>query len=234
MTFIGELLSPISQALGQVLVFFHRFVGDYGLAIVLLTVLVRVILLPLTIKQTRSMQDMQRVQPMLKKLQEKYKDDKQKLQEEMMKFYQEHKVNPLGGCLPMLLQLPVMIALFYMLNDNPLIRGARFLVFLPDLSKAAFMFGLPPKDWVGALPYIVLVLLMVVTTYVPQKMITSDPQQNKIMIFMSLFMAYIAWQLPAGVILYWVTTNIWTVAQQYIMIKTQKEPATASKGASNA
>ncbi len=231
---LTQLLAPISQALGQVLIFFHRFVGDYGLAIILLTILVRVVLLPLTIKQTRSMQDMQRVQPMLKKLQEKYKDDKQKLQEEMMKFYQEHKVNPLGGCLPMLLQLPVMIALFYMLKDNPLIKGAPFLVFLPDLSKAAAAFGLPPLNWLAAIPYIILVLLMVITTYVPQKMLTSDPQQNKIMIFMSVFMAYIAWQLPAGVILYWVITNIWTVGQQYIMIKTQKEPAAASKGASNA
>jgi len=235
---IQQILSPIMTALAQILVFFHRFVGDYGVAIILLTVLVRIVLLPLTIKQTRAMQDMQRVQPMLKKLQEKYKDDKQKLQEEMMKFYQEHKVNPLGGCLPMLLQLPIMFALFYMLNNNPLIKGAPFLFFLPDLSKHANAFGppplgLPPTSWAAALPYLVLVVLMVVTTYIPQKMLSHDAQQNKIMIFMSLFMAYIAFQLPAGVILYWVTTNIWTMAQQYIMIKVQPPAATETKGVVN-
>ncbi|RJQ53204.1 MAG: membrane protein insertase YidC [Actinobacteria bacterium] len=228
---IAEAWKGVTDGLAQILIFFHGFLGDYGLAIILLTVLVRLALLPLTIKQTRSMQDMQRVQPMLKKLQEKYKDDKQKLQEEMMKFYQEHKVNPLGGCLPMLLQLPIMFALFSTLNDPKLLQQQPFLFFVPNLSARAGQFGLPPTDWLSALPYIVLVILMVVTTYLPQKMLAADAQQNKMMVFMSLFMAYIAWQLPAGVILYWVTTNIWTMGQQYIMIKAQGPSAPASKGA---
>lgn len=229
-----QLWTDIVQGLASLLNYVYLHAGqDYGIAIILLTLGVRVLMLPLTIKQTRSMQEMQRVQPMLKKLQEKYKDDKQKLQEEMMKFYQEHKVNPLGGCLPMLLQFPVMIALFRMLIHDPPLRipnaPYNFLFLVPDLSASVGKYGL--AHWQSAIPYIILVALMIVTTYVPQKMMTSDPQQEKMMIFMSIFMAWIAWSLPAGVILYWVTTNVWTIGQQYIMLKAQ--PAPAAKGAGN-
>lgn len=234
-----QLWADSVKGLASLLNFLYLYGGhDYGLAIVVLTIGVRVLMLPLTIKQTRSMQEMQRVQPMLKKLQEKHKDDKQKLQEEMMKFYQEHKVNPLGGCLPMLLQFPVMIALFRMLIHDPPLRipGAPygFLGLIPDLSAAAGQYHFwtyPVLQWGPAVPYFVLVLLMIATTYIPQKMMTSDPQQEKMMVFMSIFMAWIAWRLPAGVILYWVTTNIWTMGQQYIMLKAQ--PAPAAKGAGN-
>lgn len=225
-----ELWNGIVKGLADLLSTLYRSAGhDYGVAIVLLTLGIRVLLLPLTIKQTRSMHEMQRVQPMLKKLQEKHKDDKQKLQEEMMKFYQEHKVNPLGGCLPMLLQFPVMIALFQMLRTNPSIKGQPFWLLVPDLSATVGKYGL--AHWQAGIPYYVLVVLMVATTYIPQKMMTSDPQQEKMMIFMSIFMAWIAWSIPAGVIVYWVTTNVWTIGQQYIMLRMQ--PEAAAKGAGN-
>ncbi len=219
------------KGLAAVLNFLYTYAGhDYGLAIILLTLGVRLVMLPLTIKQTRSMQEMQRVQPMLKKLQEKYKDDKPKLQEEMMRFYSEHKINPLGGCLPMLLQFPILIALFRMLTFEPplIIQNVpyNFWIFIPDLSKAASTYP-PPAQWVSGIPYYVLVLLMIVTTYVPQKMMTKDPQQEKIMIIMSIFMAWIAWSLPAGVIVYWVTTNVWTIGQQWVMMREQPAPLTA-------
>lgn len=171
----------------------------------MLTIAVRIFLIPLTIKQTRSMQAMQKIQPKLKKLQEKYKNDKEKLQKEMMKFYSEHKVNPLGGCLPLLLQLPIFFALFRMLMSNEELKKAGFL-WMSNLSKPD--------------PYLILVGLMVATTYLSQKMITTDPQQEKMMIPMTLFMAFIAWKLPAGILVYWVTTNIWTIIQQYITLKT--------------
>lgn len=229
---MADLWNDIVKGLAELLNFLYRNAGhDYGVAIILLTLGIRVLLLPLTIKQTRSMHEMQRVQPMLKKLQEKHKNDKQKMQEEMMKFYQEHKINPLGGCLPMVLQLPVLFALFRMLTYHPplIIRGVEynFLFLVPDLSKAASNFTV--GAWATAMPYYVLVVLMIVTTYVPQKMMTKDPQQEKIMIIMSLFMAWIGWGLPAGVMLYWVTTNIWTIVQQYIMLRGQ--PQAALKGA---
>jgi YidC/Oxa1 family membrane protein insertase len=111
------ILDPLYTALGHTLAWFYGFVGDYGMAIVLLTVAVRILLIPLTIKQIRSMQAMQRLQPEIKRLQQQYKDDRQKLNEETMKFYREHKVNPLSGCLPLLLQMPVFIVLYRLISD---------------------------------------------------------------------------------------------------------------------
>lgn len=218
-----NLLQPLEKLLLQLLNFFNQYVHSYGTAIILLTITVRIILLPLTIKQTKSLQAMQKIQPQLKKLQEKYKDDKEKLQKEMMKFYAENKVNPLGGCLPLLLQLPIFFALFRMLMGNKALQKASFLV-IPSLSKSAGDFS--PTAY-QALPYDLLIILMVATTYYSQKMITTDPQQAKMMIPMTLLMAFIAWRLPAGILIYWVTTNIWTVAQQYI---TMRMAPTTEKG----
>ncbi len=192
--------------------------GDYGLAIILLTIAVRVLMLPLTIKQTKSMQEMKKIQPKLKKLQEKYKDDKQKQQEEIMKFYSEHKVNPLAGCLPLLLQLPIMFALFRVLLAQGKHGGQSFLFFISDLSLSAGKARLTLSATELA-PYFVLVAVLVVTTYVPSKMMSSDPQQDRMMLFMSAFMAYLGWTLPAGVLLYLVVSNIWTIGQQYITLR---------------
>jgi YidC/Oxa1 family membrane protein insertase len=204
--------------LAGILNFIYQGVHDYGVAIILLTVAIRVALLPLTIKQTRSMHELQKIQPKLKAVQDKYKEDKQKMQEEMMKLYQENKVNPLGGCLPTLLQLPVMIALFRMLLDSHTFRGQpSFYFLLPDLTQTL------GKAWAHGLatatPYAILLVVVVITTYLPQKMMAQDPQQSRMMVIMSVFMAYISINLPSGVLLYWVTTNIWTVAQQYLMLR---------------
>ncbi len=198
--------------------FFANLTGDYGLAIILLTIAVRVIILPLTIKQTKSMQEMKRLQPKIKELQEKYKKDKQKLQQEIMKFYGEHKVNPLAGCLPLLLQLPIMFALFRVLLELGTGKKEGFLFFLNDISVSA------GEAWtklttIEMAPYVFLVLLMIVTTYIPSRMMSTDPQQDKMMMFMSLFMAYIGWNLPAGVLLYLVVSNMWTIGQQYVTLR---------------
>jgi YidC/Oxa1 family membrane protein insertase len=201
--------------------FFADLSGDWGLAIIMLTVAVRIIILPLTIKQTKSMYEMRKIQPKLKKLQEKYKKDKQKLQEEIMKFYKEHKVNPLAGCLPLLLQLPIMFALFRVLIR---LGEERFLFVLPDISLSASgaqsTLGLPAQA-----PYFLLVVLMVITTYIPSKMMSTDPQQDKMMLFMSVFMAFIGWSLPAGVLLYLVVSQVWTIGQQYVSIRSAEAAA---------
>ena len=207
------------KLLQDILNFFYTGVGDYGLAIILLTVVVRVAMLPLTIKQTKSMHDLQRIQPKLKALQEKYKSDKQKMQEEMMKLYQDNRVNPLGGCLPTIVQLPVMIALFQMLREAKSFQfGApKFFWLIPHLTDTA---ATAFKGGIGlAVPYIILLALFVGTTYLPQKMMSQDPQQERMMVMMSVFMAFIGWTIPAGVILYWVTTNIFTLGQQYLMLR---------------
>lgn len=219
-------LAPLVTLLTATLNAIYEVVRDYGVAIVLLTLAVRIAMLPLTIKQTQAMHDMQRLQPQLKALQEKYKKDKQKLQEEMMKLYQEHKVNPLGGCLPMLLQLPVMFALFMMLRNAEsfsLAAGAKpsFWILLPDLTGSAaqsYAAGL-----LNGLPYATLVALMVATTYLSSVMLSKEPQQKRMMLMMSGFMAFIGWSLPAGLLLYWLTTNLFTLVQQWIMMRGKRE-----------
>ena len=203
--------------------FFVGVTGDYGLAIILMTTAVRILILPLTIKQTRSMHQMKKLQPQIKKLQEKYKGDKQKLQQETMKFYSENKVNPVSGCLPLLLQLPIMFALFRVLLEIGKTTHATFYFFISDLSiSAGKAWGLqsagkmPTPEMV---PYLILVAFMIITTYIPSRMMSSDPQQDKIMLFMSAFMAYIGWTLPSGVLLYLVVSNVWTIGQQYFTLR---------------
>ncbi|HYU56517.1 MAG TPA: YidC/Oxa1 family membrane protein insertase [Actinomycetota bacterium] len=258
----------ILSAFGSVLSFLYEIVANYGLAIVLLTLLVRVILLPLTIKQTRSMQEMQRVQPLVKELQKKYKGDRQKLNEEMMKLYREHRVNPLGGCLPLLLQFPVFIALYSVLRGDPKLAAAKFAgrftgQILPSIAhlpvgsslataiqngKAGFLgmnLSCAPLQagkgsfaivqggakvlncgttWPAAIPFFVMVALMVLTTWYQQRQMQamsgqSNPQMRLMGRIMPVFLGFISLQIPAGVLLYWVTTNFWQVGQQTVMLR---------------
>jgi len=164
------------------------------------------------------MYEMQKLQPKLKELQEKYKDNKEKLQQEMMKFYSENKVNPFGGCLPLILQLPIFFALFRMLLSNKELLNATSLGLQLGLKPSlALAHGV-----VVFIPYLILIILMAVTTYLPQKMMATDAQQQKMGLYMVPLMVFFAWSLPAGVLIYWVTTNIWTIAQQYITLRLAK------------
>jgi YidC/Oxa1 family membrane protein insertase len=222
------LWQALVEFLESILNIFYSFTRDYGVAIVLLTAAVRVVLIPLTIKQTRSMYEMQKIQPKIRELQKKYRRDKERLQKEIMKFYAEHKINPFSGCLPLLLQLPIFFALFRVLTTSfremvkgkpPLLRAqlVSSLGILKDLtwSPAQAL----TSGFAISLPYILLVLLTAITTYVPQHMITKDKQQRQTTLFMTIFMVFIAWSLPAGVLIYWVTTNIWTIGQQYLTLR---------------
>lgn len=207
----------------------YAITGDYGLAIILLTVGMRVALLPLTIKQTKSMYELQRIQPKIKELQRKYKDDKEKLQEETLKFYQENKVNPFGGCLPLLLQMPVFIALFSVLRTEfpayldtlsaPAREAAqRFWIILPNLT-------LMPQDvfndsgLVAALPYLLLVVLFGLSVWLPQQLMPGDKQQKQMGFFMAIMMLWFGWISPAGVLVYWVTSSVLGIAQQQVQMK---------------
>src|SRR5437899_12446306 len=220
-------------------------------------------MLPLTIKQTRSMQEMQKLQPEVKRLQAKYKGgDRQKLNEEMMKLYKEHKVNPLGGCLPLVLQLPVFLALYRVfagcgktIGKHACAPGYVGVKYLPAgsalarairLGKAGFLgmnLGISPVTaqhevgLVHALPYYVLVFAMVATTWYQQKQISAvstgqQAQQMQMMgKIMPLLLGVFSLQLPAGVSIYWVASNLWTIGQQrFILGKTmaaapQPEPS---------
>jgi len=232
----SEIWNGIVAFFNLLLQAFYRFSGNYGLAIIILTILIKVVLLPLTVKQTRSMLAMQKIQPEIRKIQEKYKDDKERLSQEMMKFYKENKINPLGGCLPLLLQLPVFFALFtvlrkYLLTPPALLVGNTYSVFgglnlmggaayalLPAVKKAGFL-------WMGNLadttriadPYFVLVILLAASTWYSQKQVMTDPRQKNMMIIMPIFTAFIGYSLPAGVAIYWVTTNVLQILQQWGM-----------------
>ncbi|MFP5351492.1 MAG: membrane protein insertase YidC [Actinomycetota bacterium] len=263
---------------------FYAVVQNYGLAIILLTIAVRILLLPLSIKQTRSMREMQRIQPEVKKLQAKYKGDRQKLNEEMMALYKEHGVNPFGGCLPLLMQFPVFIALYrlinspldymgYRLEGNDWVRTeasgvmaqvqdselARGLDTSPDTVNSflgVFDLDVLPKDvWpdvVAFLPYLVLILLMGFTTYYQQKQMQSQrgpaqdaqaQQMQMMMKFMPLMLMFFSFTFAAGLTLYWLTTNVWSIGQQYLMLRAAppipvssgnggKDPKSAGKAAS--
>jgi YidC/Oxa1 family membrane protein insertase len=228
---VGQIWTDFQGVILLSLNWFYGWTHDYGIAIILLTVAMRVLLIPLTVKQTQSMMEMQRIQPKLKKLQEKYKNDKEKLQEETMKFYQENKVNPFGGCLPLLLQMPIFIALFRVLGKDGLLfqqiaklpgdqtaRVVRFWLIIPDIMKApSEVFN--AQNLLAVIPYLALVVLFGLSAWLPQKMMTQDPQQQRIGAYMALFMIYIGWISPAGVLLYWVTSSAWQVAQQWLMTK---------------
>lgn len=233
------MLAPIEKFLFDVLQLLFGVVHDYGFAIILLTVAIRVLLLPLTIKQTKSMYELQRIQPKIKELQEKYKNNQEKLQEETLKFYQENKVNPFGGCLPMLLQMPVFFALFRMLgtagetpglfpqhiqtlSDSAAAAASRFWVILPDITLSA---GQVYKSdgLASAIPYIIFVLLFGASTLVPQLLQPgAQAQQKQMSYMMSAVMLFFGWSVSAGVVLYWVTQGLLGVIQQLIQTKIYK------------
>lgn len=226
-----QILQPIVDVLHFVLDFFYGYVHSWGWSIILLTLTVRVVLLPLTFKQTRAMKDIQRIQPLLKKLQEKYKDDKATLGQEQMKLYKEHKVSPLGGCLPILLQMPVFFALFTLLRQ-PLFKGQGFGPIV-DLSRSASSFG---SNLAQAWPYWVLVVLIVGTQYLSQKQTTTDPSQAKMMAFMPVIIGVISFSLPAGVLLYWTVFNAAMTLQQWLdnkYLDSRPAPAGQTAGVSS-
>lgn len=208
---VGKILLWTMNAIASV------WPHNYGLAIMLLTILIRVIFWPLTHKSTQSMKRMQAVQPLMKEIREKFKDNAQKQQQEMMKLYKEHKINPLGGCLPMLIQIPVFIALFVVLRSAIELRFASFL-WITDLSEAEnlfpFGFSIPLLGWsaINILP-----ILMAVTMFWQQKLTpsTGDAQQQKIMMFMPVMMLFFFYNFAAGLSLYWTTNQVLMIVQLY-------------------
>jgi YidC/Oxa1 family membrane protein insertase len=261
---IQEAFSPLISVFQSILVFIHdHIVGtSWGLAIVGLTVLIRAVLVPLTLKQFRSMQELQRLAPELKALQEKYKEDKQRQQQEIMNFYKEHKVNPFASCLPLLLQLPVFISLFYMLRTDlkknicgpalvshynalhhtlvssfaglptkyvertgcqTVAPGSAKFLFIPDITAKATGVAL------------IVLLVLYVGSQLTSTMIMSasaDPTQRRMMMVLPLLFVIILYRYPAGLLVYWITTNLWTLGQGYFVRRSFGPPPTvlASKG----
>ena len=222
MGFFGTIFAPIENILHIVLEALHSLtdmagVGSYGLSIILLTIIIKMILYPLTVKQVKSMKAMQELSPKMKKLQEKYKDNPQVMQQKVGALYKEAGVNPLAGCLPLIIQMPILMGMYYALYNftYPSPEAAQFL-WLPSMSESDPLYILP--------------VLSAFTTFLQQKMTTTEMnQQMKVMmVVMPLFIGWISLTFPSGLVLYWVTMNVVQIAQQWWMYRgedTKKEAA---------
>ena len=221
-------LNFIAMPMGQLMNWLVQIVGDYGYAIIAFTIITKLLLLPINIKQTHSTKRMNDIQPKMKAIQEKYKNDKEKLNEKLMELYKEEKYNPASGCLPALIQLPIVIALFNVLRDpvkyvfgseqayNVIQKGFWWMtnIGLAETKATLLMiggFGIP-----------LLAIISGVTTYIQMKMVspnTKDPTQSSMIKMMPIMFAYITYTVPAGLAIYWIVGNLFTIAQQYIMLR---------------
>jgi YidC/Oxa1 family membrane protein insertase len=192
----------------------YKYVGNYGIAIILLTVISKVLFYPLTVKSMRSMKAMQALQPQMNALRSKHKKDPQELQRATMELYRKHKVNPLGGCLPMLAQIPVFYALYLALSVSVELQNAAFLCFGRLFGVDLWICDLASQD-----PTYVLPILMGVTMFIQQKMtpVMGDPRQAKMMLFMPVVFTFMFLSLPSGLVLYWTVSNVLQIAQQRYM-----------------
>jgi len=198
----------IARPLVWLLHFLYQYVHNYGIAIIILTILIKLAFYPLSQKSYKSMSQMKKVQPKLAKLKEKYKDDKARLNKEMMDLYRTHKVNPFGGCLPMVVQIPVFFALYRALMVAIELRHAPFFFWITDLSA---------KD-----PYYITPLIMGATMFLQQKMTPTaggDAMQAKLMLFMPIIFTFMFLNFPSGLVLYWLVNNILSIGQQYLVMR---------------
>ncbi len=246
--FVLALIAPVQwivDLLHPVLLFFHDSIGvGWGTSIVLLTVVVRALLAPLTIKQFKSMQSMVRVAPQLKELQNKHKGDKQRQQQEVMKFYADNKINPFASCLPLVAQMPFFIGLFYLLQSDMrrdicgqtakvcgdvvgAASGAEEFLFIPDLTAKA-------TGWVLAVLIVMYICSQLLSSLLTPS--TADRNQKMIMYGLPFVFVFFIINFPAGLIVYWITTNLWTVGQGWVLRKRMgpisgpKEDGTTLKG----
>jgi YidC/Oxa1 family membrane protein insertase len=226
---LANVLQPLIDIANSALKFFHDDVGfSWGMSIIALTVVTRALLIPLTYKSLKGMRALQALQPQLKEIKEKYKNDQKRMQQEMMRFYQENKVNPFASCIPLLAQLPIFITLFFLLRDE-----------LPDdigcpetgpCSEASFLFitDLTAKAAGGEL--VALLILYVGTQLVSGLVmaVTADKNQRMLMLALPFIFVPFVITFPAGLVLYWITTNVWTIGQQYTIQKLIPAPEVAT------
>jgi YidC/Oxa1 family membrane protein insertase len=205
---LQNLFGPLIDIFGNALEFFHSMGAPWWLSIAMLTVVVRSLLFPLTIKQVKSMRAMQDLKPEMDRLRAKYKDNKQKQQEELMKLYQERKVNPLGGCLPLLVQMPIFITMYYVIRS--------FDQTQPSFASGGILWF---KDLTVADPYYILPVLSAVTMLAASEITAKniDPQQRWLMRLLPVGFTAFLLQFPAGLFMYWITSNLVTLVQNYLI-----------------
>ncbi|MFC1840783.1 membrane protein insertase YidC [Thermodesulfobacteriota bacterium] len=217
--FFDIIAGPLHYALK----FFNGFVHNFGISIIILTIIIKILFWPLTQKSQKSMKEMKKLQPLMTKIREKYKDDRERMNKEIMGLYRTYKVNPMGGCLPMVIQIPVFIALYSVLSSAIELRHAPFMLWINDLAAPgrlfSFPFSIPFMDPPYGIP--VLTLLMGASMFITQKMqpMVGDPAQAKIMMFLPVMFTVMFINFPSGLVLYWLTQNILSIGQQYLINK---------------
>jgi YidC/Oxa1 family membrane protein insertase len=220
---LANILQPLVDAANAVLKFFHNDVGlSWGLAIVGLTFVTRLVILPLSLRQIRSMRALQALQPQIKAIQERYKDDKQRLQRELLSFYQQNKINPFASCVPLLLQLPVFIALYQLLRSN---------TFNTEIAHNPSFWGITDLSEKATGPTLAVLIVLYLVTMVGSMsiMAASTEGTQRIMMFaLPVIFTPIIVNFPAGLIVYWITTNIWTMGQQAVVKRIIPPPPKAS------
>jgi YidC/Oxa1 family membrane protein insertase len=226
---LANILQPLIDIGNSVLKFFHDDVGlSWGMAIIALTVVTRALLIPLTYKSLKGMRALQALQPQLKEIKEKYKSDQKRMQQEMMRFYQENKVNPFASCIPLLAQLPVFITLFFVLRDElPADIGCKAG---ECGSEASFLFITDLTAKAAGSELIALLVLYVGTQLISGLVmsVTADKSQRMIMFVLPFIFVPFVISFPAGLVLYWITTNIWTIGQQYVIQRIIPAPQVAT------
>jgi YidC/Oxa1 family membrane protein insertase len=218
---LANIFQPLIDAADALILFLHDNVGlDWGWSIVGLTVIVRLAILPLTLKQVKSMNALRALQPQIKQIQEKHKGDRQAMNQAMMGFYKENQVNPFASCLPLLLQLPVFMSLFFLL------KGAEFKDRLEASGETHFLFINNLAEKATGPDLVILMVLFVVSQMASTLVMsaTADKTQQRIMLLLPLAFAAFVPNFPAGLIVYWVTTNFWTLGQQVVVRKLSPPP----------
>jgi len=202
-------IAPISRVIFFIFIGINKVMPNYGVVIIIFSVMMMVVFFPLTFRSHSSMRKMQKLQPQMEAIRKKYKDDSQKMNAEIMKLYSKNKVNPIGGCLPLLLQMPVFFALYAVLRSTIELRRAPFTLWIQDLSL---------RD-----PYFVLPILMGAAMFVQQKFTVTDPRQKAMTYFMPIFLVFIFFRLPSGIVLYWLIYNLLSILQQYLIHRNEKK-----------
>ena len=217
------MFSIIAKGLLWLLEFFHKYVHNWGVAIILLTIVIKAVFWPLTAKSYASMEKMKKLQPMMTAIREKYKDNKELMNKEVMALYKTYGVNPASGCVPILIQLPVFFGLYQALLTSIELRHAPFIMYLPFTDKL-WLADLSAKD-----PYYITPVIMGLTMFLQQRMSppATDPTQQKIMMFLPLIFTVLFLGFPSGLVIYWLVNNILSIFQQWLMMRKNKAAARA-------
>jgi YidC/Oxa1 family membrane protein insertase len=202
-------IAPISKVIFFIFTGIHRVIANYGVVIIIFSIIMMVVFFPLTFRSHASMRRMQKLQPKMDAIRKKHKDDPQKMNAEIMKLYSQNKVNPVGGCLPLLLQMPIFFALYAVLRSTIELRRAPFMLWIKDLSA---------RD-----PFFILPILMGIAMYVQQRFTVTDPRQKMMTYFMPIFLVFIFARLPSGIVLYWLVYNLLSILQQYLITRSEKK-----------